>query len=476
MSKKSRFLSLKVKVILLLIVAFGVAWLSYVGIQRAGYSIINSQYMSAAASNARMENYLGSLQNFVDRNEITSEDFDGLKDWNEENDVYLMVYNTNNELLFESNWWDESTAGGISYSTDEETEAGSDSPAEDPALLKEVPVAEEATPVEPMSGMENLFPIRFANGDAMVSLIDYSDLMMFYWVDNVALVLAALFFAGCVIWFNQGTTKKILRLAAEVREVENGNLEKVITIQGHDELAVLSNDINNMRQSVVMRWQKEQEAWQANCELITAMSHDIRTPLTALLGYLDIIEGEKYQSREQFDRYVHSSKQKALQLKDLSDKLFQYFVVFGNENKPLECVTYDAAQLISQVLGEQMLYLQGAGFAVELTPLEESCSVKLEIGMIRRVFDNGLSNIKKYADPSEPVMIAAGRENGQVIIRMTNAVKQETIGVESTKIGLKSCEKMMAQMDGSFHYEDNGTHFTVLIRLQEVAEEAEEAV
>lgn len=475
MNKKSRFLSLKVKVILLLIVAFGVAWLSYVGIQQAGYSIINGQYMSAAASSARMKSYQSSLQNFVDRNEITSEDFDGLKDWNDDNDVYLMVYNTNNELLFESNWWDDNTAAGISYSTDEET-AALDSSTEDPALLEETLAAEDVTPVEPMSGMENLFPIRFANGDAMVSLIDYSDLTMFYLADNVALVLAVLFFAGCVIWFNYGTTKKILRLAAEVREVENGNLEKVITIQGHDELAVLSNDINNMRQSVVMRWQKEQEAWQANCELITAMSHDIRTPLTALLGYLDIIEGEKYQSREQFDRYVHSSKQKALQLKDLSDKLFQYFVVFGNENKPLECVTYDAAQLISQVLGEQMLYLQGAGFEVELEPLEESCNVKLEICMIRRVFDNGLSNIKKYADPSEPVMISAQRENGQVIIRMTNAVKQETIGVESTKIGLKSCEKMMAQMDGGFDYEDNGSHFTVLIRLQEVAEEAEETV
>ena len=70
------------------------------------------------------------------------------------------------------------------------------------------------------------------------------------------------------------------------------------------------------------------------------MSHDIRTPLTTLIGYLDILDSGDYRSQEELERYIGNCKQKALQLKDLSDKMFQYFLVFGRDSLEMENETY----------------------------------------------------------------------------------------------------------------------------------------
>ena len=85
------------------------------------------------------------------------------------------------------------------------------------------------------------------------------------------------------------------------------------------------------------RMNSERAAQEANNQLITSMSHDIRTPLTSLIGYLDIISGHKYKNEQELQKYIGSCSDKAVQLKDLSDKLFQYFLVYNNEekNKPV---------------------------------------------------------------------------------------------------------------------------------------------
>ena len=72
-----------------------------------------------------------------------------------------------------------------------------------------------------------------------------------------------------------------------------------------------------MRKSFIGRLESEDKARLANSELITAMSHDLRTPLTVLVGYLDIIEYKKYKTDENLRQYIHNSREKAYQIKYL---------------------------------------------------------------------------------------------------------------------------------------------------------------
>ena len=112
-----------------------------------------------------------------------------------------------------------------------------------------------------------------------------------------------------------------------------------------------------MRLSIIQKHQREKEAWDANSQLVTSMSHDIRTPLTSMIGYLDIIKSEKYQSAEELERYISSCREKAFQLKELSDKLFQYFLVFNSGENEKHLEVFDANVLLTQILqAGQTLY------------------------------------------------------------------------------------------------------------------------
>lgn len=118
-----------------------------------------------------------------------------------------------------------------------------------------------------------------------------------------------------------------------------------------------------MRKSFIDRLQSENEARSANSELITAISHDLRTPLTALVGYLDIIEYKKYKTTENLMQYIHNSREKAYQIKSLSYKLFEYFLVFDRKNY-LDLETFNLTEILSQLFEEQIFMLNNKGFII----------------------------------------------------------------------------------------------------------------
>ena len=194
-------------------------------------------------------------------------------------------------------------------------------------------------------------------------------------------------------------------LENEIKILEGGNLTYQISIKGKDELSSLAQSINEMRKSFIERLDGENIARLANRELVTAMSHDLRTPLTALVGYLDIIEYKKYKTDENLRQYIHNSREKAYQIKHLSDKLFEYFTVFNTDEDDLEMETFDGIQLIEQLIEEQIIILQNNGFDFEFNSCNTPFYIEVNLFSIRRVFDNIFSNILKYVDKSKPVKI-----------------------------------------------------------------------
>ena len=242
--------------------------------------------------------------------------------------------------------------------------------------------------------------------------------------------------------------------------IEQGDLEQPINHKGNDEISLLAKNADNMRHSIITRYKSEKEAWEANSELITSMSHDIRTPLTSLIGYLEILDSKDYCSEEQFDRYIKSCKTKSIQLKDLSDKLFQYFLVFGKETILMEMETFDARILLQQLLSEQVFDLNSLGFVVETEFMDEPCTITADISYLKRLFDNLFSNVRKYGGTGRPVTIIGSREKRSLIISITNEIRTDLVFEESTSIGLKTCKKIAKQMNGSLEIITTETLFT----------------
>lgn len=464
MIKTKKFVSLRLKMLIVLICAFCMCCLFYFTLHSLSDYVISKYYMNSSAVSARTAQYVESFKNYVSENSVSSMDTDKIADWAiGKHNVYLMVYK-NDQLIFDSGWLED--------------ESTDDTNQEDPSVNPEnggtdylnISAGVDTITPENKSDTANnfkntFFPVQFTDGKVAISIIDFSENTWYTLCNESALILSLIILAVIILVYNHRVTYKIIQISDEVKKVEGGDLNLNITLQGNDEIALLSANVDKMRNSIIDRLLKEQSAWQANCDLITAMSHDIRTPLTALIGYLDIIQDKRYQSNEQLERYLKISKEKATQLKELSDKLFQYFLVFGQPEINLDLKVFDTIVLLQQIINEHTIYLINSGFQVETVELQESCRIEVDVAHIKRVFDNLFLNIEKYADSSKKITIIEMQVNGQLKICISNGIKETGNTVESTNIGLKTCEKIINQLHGTFSYQKENNKFIVEIEL-----------
>ena len=297
-------------------------------------------------------------------------------------------------------------------------------------------------------------------------------------LDNIKLFLAGLIFLILVLVYNRRVLERIIKLSDDVNRIRAGELDLEIDPGEADEIGALAEDIDQMRSSIMDRMNSERAAQEANNQLITSMSHDIRTPLTSLIGYLDIISGHKYKNEQELQKYIGSCSDKAVQLKDLSDKLFQYFLVYNNEEKGRDLEELDAGILFQQFMIEHISELTQYGYEVELTDeIPENVMIDTETSAMQRLFDNLFSNIMKYADHNYPIIITAEIIENQIKIILKNHITEDAGKVESTKIGVKTCKKIVGDLGGKFRAleEDNVYKTIILLPIKEIRDGEEES-
>ena len=296
----------------------------------------------------------------------------------------------------------------------------------------------------------------------LVAVVDYSDELMGNIVFTVALVSAFSVMVLIMIAYFTTIVRRIRLLSENVSVVERGNLDHEIKEKGNDEIAHLAKDVESMRDSIVDNMTKERRAWEANVGLITSMSHDIRTPLTVLSGYLDLIEHQNNDSVN--GEYISACKDNVLRLKNLSDDMFSYFLVFGKGGAKLELVPVSIGKWLSHNLAEYAILLSEKGYELECSPLPD-ITVSIDEKYFRRVIDNLFSNIVKYADPSSPVKFEARETEKRLILICSNAKKLDEERAESNGIGHKTCIRIMEEMGGSFEIEESEETYTVKIQI-----------
>ena len=137
----------------------------------------------------------------------------------------------------------------------------------------------------------------------------------------------------------------------------------------------------------------------------------------------------------------------------------------------MERETFDARLLFEQLLGEMQFDLMDAGFTMQRIDFAGECSVTVDPLFLKRVLDNLLSNIRKYADPAQPVVALSELGEGRLALTISNAVAAMQTRRDSTKIGLRTCEKIMTSLGGSFTVTNDGEHFAAEMVLPAVSAE-----
>ncbi|MBU5428996.1 HAMP domain-containing histidine kinase [Kineothrix sp. MSJ-39] len=277
----------------------------------------------------------------------------------------------------------------------------------------------------------------------------------------ISVLISTLFFIFLLMQCMKKRLSYVVGLRDDLRLLEAGDLDREVTVSGNDELSQIGEGINNLRRNVLHKIQTERDAITANHELITAMSHDLRTPLTKQIGYLEILYRRKFTQEEELFDYIQKARSNAFIMKDTTDKLFRYFLAFGGQQQEAQQSEVDGKALLNSVLKEQIAYINSQGFVVSFSPIQESFRMLINPEEFARIFDNIFHNLRKYGDNTVPVNISYTLQPGELLLMVQNGVRQDTSKVESTKIGLKIVEKIMKSMGGSVEVMNDGQYFII---------------
>ena len=304
--------------------------------------------------------------------------------------------------------------------------------------------------------------VRFSDGEAAVALY-YNGVNAYYGIGcEILLGVVIVLFPAFFLFGSRKIIRYIVQLSEEIQAMEGGDLDHPITIRGADELTTLARCLDSMRITLRTQQQEEAEASAKVKSLITEMSHDLRTPLTTLLLYTEILRSHKYDGKAQENDYLNKIDTKARQIKQLSDNLFEYALVTRDT-----VVTLDPPARFSAILEEPLTdlidHLQQRGFLCRLELGSDDPLLTVRSQYVRRILDNITSNILKYADPQQEICIRFVREADKAGLTFRNGTLPVPPSAESTKVGLTSMETMMDKMHGVFRVEQGSGWFGVTL-------------
>ncbi len=305
-------------------------------------------------------------------------------------------------------------------------------------------------------------PLTFKNGSGSALIMDYKRETVVYPYMVICLSVSVLLFFSTVLFFLNRKMKSVQALKKEILVMSSGDLSHPVPDFGGDEIGILARELNSMRTVLNDNIEKEQESRQANQDLITALSHDLRTPLTILNGYLEVIKLKKNPALR--EEYLDRCLKKTKDIKELTDRMFEYALV--SEENELPEYSYTSAGFIRQCLKENADFIRLAGFAAKLQFDETSAALKTDKTMIKRILYNLFSNIFKYGDKKKTVFISFAMQKDTFTVTVRNAVKEEHSREDNNNIGLRSVRKMMRLLDGELHVSRTSSLFTVKLTLK----------
>ena len=228
--------------------------------------------------------------------------------------------------------------------------------------------------------------------------------------------------------------------------------------------------------------EEEVKSQRMKTELITNVSHDLKTPLTAIITYVDILKKEEDPGKQK--EYVEVLEKKSQRLKVLIEDLFEISKA-GSGNVKLELMDVDVVNLFKQVKLELEDKIKKADLDFRCSYPEEKLTVRLDSQKTYRIFENLLVNIVKYAMPHTRVFIEILREDDQAVIRMKNISEQElniqgqelterfvrgdaSRNTEGAGLGLAIVKSFVELQGGEFGIEIDGDLFKTQVRFRDL--------
>lgn len=217
--------------------------------------------------------------------------------------------------------------------------------------------------------------------------------------------------------------KKIEKIRNGISEIKNGNIEYKIEIKKDSLFNDIVHDINEMGETINIAVEERLKSERMKNELITNVSHDLKTPLTAMINYISLMKKEDIQP-EHIKDYVQVLDKRSQRLKVLIEDLFEASKI-GSNNIELELEETDINQLLTQTLVEMEEYIDESKLDFIMNIPKHEVYILADGKKTFRVFENIISNILKYSLEGTRVYIDLAEKNDKVYISFKNISKYQ---------------------------------------------------
>lgn len=378
-------------------------------------TLLNNYFSTSSFRQDASNQNIDELQAYVKKNNISATDTERLREWAKQKHIGYFTISRERMLLY-----DNSYSGTIPL---------------------------ERTESEQLHYTWQYFQVvSFADGDADVFIYENFETKYYILVDVIAGVVSVMVWLGIFVLGVRHEVRYIKQLSTEASKLEAGLWSTEFTLKGQDELTDLAAGLEHMRTALIEKEKKEENMKSAQNKLVLGMAHDLRTPLTSLMAYLEVIKRQK--SVEEAYIYIDKTVGKAIQIKNLSDQLFEFFLV--NSDQLPEMETADNVEFIlGDYLSELCNLLENEGYMINIDELEwRDVKIKVCYDYVGRIINNILSNIMKYADKNTYIKIHTRYFENELGLLIENNIAKTIEDTSGTGIGVNNICSMMMRMGG----------------------------
>ena len=223
-----------------------------------------------------------------------------------------------------------------------------------------------------------------------------------YDMATIIIVILVVTAAILMLWIYAGISVPLNKLRNATHKIAEGNLNFTMEVTGEDEISDLCRDFEEMRKRLLESTEQKLEYDQESKELISNISHDLKTPLTAIKGYVEGIMDGVADTPEKMDRYIRTIYNKTNDMDRLINELTFYSKIDANRI-PYTFNKINVKNYFEDCVEEMGIELESKGFAFSYkNEVDDSVEVIADAEQIKRVINNIVSNSVKYMDKSDP--------------------------------------------------------------------------
>ena len=276
--------------------------------------------------------------------------------------------------------------------------------------------------------------------------------------------------------------RQISEITDALADIKNGNGNRRILSAANELVAPIAYEINEIVVSYENRLSTFRQTEETNRQLMTSLSHDVRTPLTTLIGYLDAAHKGIVTGKER-DDYIETARRKAHDLKEYIDVLFDWFKLNSNEFA-MELQIVEAAELTRDILIDWIPILEDKQIAYNIDIPEQPFRVRLDTDGYMRILNNLIQNVISHSR-ADKIEIALTKKNHNMEITVTDngiGIEKEDLkhiferlykcdkgrSEKGSGLGLSIVHQLVEKMDGTITAESTqgrGTTFLLFFPL-----------